>query len=567
MTTAASPQAAQLAPFDRTGRAYQQRWWILFVLCFSLLIIVVDNSILNVALPELQESLHASNSQLQWMVDAYTLVFAGLLLTAGTLGDKFGRTGALQFGMAVFGVGSVLSALAGSANHLILTRGIMGIGGAFIMPATLSIITNTFPPEERGRAISFWAAVAGIGFALGPISGGLLLSHFYWGSIFLVNIPIVVFALISGFFLIPTSRDPSNAKVDVVGAVLSILGLMALVYAIIDGPLDGWRSGKIDSVFVFAAVMLLAFAWWESRVDQPMLDVNFFKNPRFTAASSGITLIFFAMFGSMFLLTQYFQFVMGYSALQTGVRLLPMAVTMFFVAPLSARIVERIGTKIVVASGLLTASLALFSFSVVPAQHISYPSDILWRLIVMAVGMGLVMAPATESIMGSLPRAKAGVGSAVNDTTRQVGGALGVAVVGSVMTSTYGPRIAESLQTSGTRATPADIASAKEGLGFALEIAARSPSAAAAKIVTDAQDAFVAGMHHAVVVAGIAAFIGFIVVTIWLPGRAANVEVFEEQDVVEESAEEEAEAEAEAEALRRSGIPTPAFATDARGRP
>src|SRR6516162_6810902 len=193
-----SAPAAALTPFDRTSRAYQRRWWILGVLNFSLLVIVVDNSILNVALPDLQESLHASNSQLQWMVDAYTLVFAGLLLTAGTLGDKFGRRGALQFGMA------------GSANHLILTRGIMGIGGAFIMPATLSIITNTFPPEERGRAISFWAAVAGIGFALGPISGGLLLSHFYWGSIFLVNIPIVVFALLSGFFLIPTSKDPSN---------------------------------------------------------------------------------------------------------------------------------------------------------------------------------------------------------------------------------------------------------------------------------------------------------------------------------------------------------------------
>ena len=321
---------------------------------------------------------------------------------------------------------------------------------------------------------------------------------------------------------------------------------MALVYAIIDGPLDGWRSGKIDSVFVFAAVMLLAFAWWESHVDQPMLDVNFFKNPRFTAASSGITLIFFAMFGSMFLLTQYFQFVMGYSALQTGVRLLPMAVTMFFVAPLSARIVERIGTKIVVAGGLLTVSFALFSFSVVPAQHISYPADVLWRLIVLAVGMGLVMAPATESIMGSLPRAKAGVGSAVNDTTRQVGGALGVAVVGSVMTSTYGPRIVESLQTYGTHATPADVQSAKEGLGFALKIAARSPGAAAAEYVTDAQDAFVTGMHHAVVVAGIAAFIGFIVVAIWLP-LAANVEVFEDQDVVEQSAEEAAEAEVEAE--------------------
>jgi EmrB/QacA subfamily drug resistance transporter len=556
MTAAATPHAAHLAPFDRSSRAYQRRWWILGVLCFSLLIIVVDNSILNVALPSIQDSLHADNSQLQWIVDAYTLVFAGLLLTAGTLGDKFGRRGALQAGMAIFGIGSLMSAFATDPNQLIFTRGFTGIGAAFIMPATLSIITNTFPPEERGRAISFWAAIAGIAAALGPISGGLLLAHFYWGSIFLVNLPIVAFALVAGFFLMPTSKDPSNARVDVFGAVLSIVGLVSLVYAIIEAPQDGWTSPKILGAFAFAAVVLGVFAWWESRCDHPMLDVNFFKNPRFTAASSGITLIFFAMFGSLFLLTQYFQFVMGYSALKTGCALLPMAITMFIVAPLSARFVERIGTKIVVATGLFMASFGLASFALVPAQNISYFGDIMWRMVIMAIGMGLVMAPATESIMGSLPRAKAGVGSAVNDTTRQVGGALGVAVVGSVMTSAYGPRIASSFTAAGV--PPAAVAQAKQGLGFALQIASQAPASAQNGLVTAAQDAFVTGMHHGVVVGAIAALLGAIIVTIWLPARAANIETFVKQDV------EEVEAEAAAAAAAAAPRTEPAYVGDAQ---
>ncbi len=519
--------------FDRTSRAFQRRWWILGVLCFSLLVIVVDNSILNVALPELQTSLHASNSELQWMVDSYTLVFAGLLLTAGTLGDKFGRRGALQLGMTVFGIGSLLSALANSPSQLISTRALMGIGGAFIMPATLSIITNVFPPEERGRAIAFWAAVAGVGTAVGPISGGILLAHFYWGSVFLVNLPIVGFALASGFFLIPTSKDPTHPKLDVVGAALSVVGLVSLVYAIIEAPQDGWGSPRIVAAFVIAVVVLLTFAVWERRVDEPMLDVRFFENPRFTAASSGITLIFFAMFGTMFLLTQYFQFVMGYSALRTGMALLPIAIAMMVVAPTSARIVERIGTKVVVATGLTLTSLALLSFTLVPTDHVSYSGQIVWRLLIMAVGMGLVMAPATESIMGSLPRAKAGVGSAVNDTTRQVGGALGVAVIGSVMTSTYGSKVASSIASSGVHASPGDVASAKQGLGFALELAAKAPAALQGKLAEDARVAFVSGMHHAVVVGAIAAGIGATVVAKWLPARAATEDAFDDQEIDE----------------------------------
>jgi EmrB/QacA subfamily drug resistance transporter len=542
-----APPAAMLAPFDRTTRSYRLRWWILGVLNFSLLVIIVDNSILNIAIPTLQApiaagGLNATNSQLQWIIDSYTLVFAGLLLTAGALGDKFGRRGALQFGMAVFGIGSLLSAMAGSANHLIFTRGIMGIGAAFIMPATLSIITNTFPPEERGRAIAFWAAIAGVASALGPISGGLLLEHFYWGSIFLVNIPIVIFALVAGVFLIPTSKDPSNNALDFVGAILSIIGLVTLVYAIIEGPQKGWSSPEVVGGFVISAVVLTAFAFWEAHVEHPMLNVAFFKNPRFSAASSGITLIFFAMFGSMFLMTQYFQFVMGYSAIETGVRLLPMAGTMLVVAPLSARLAERFGTKVIVGGGLFLTSAALASFATLPASNASYPGDVVWKMMIMATGMALVMAPATESIMGSLPRAKAGVGSAMNDTTRQVGGALGVAIVGSVMSATYGAKIADSVAASGLNAPPSAIAEAKESLGQAFQLAANAPGDLGASIIASAQEAFVAGMHRGVLVAAAAAFIGFLVVVIWLPARAADHDVFEAQDVEEARLEKQAAA-------------------------
>src|SRR4051795_7974281 len=276
--------------------AYQRRWLILAVLCFSLLVIVLDNTILNVAIPTIVRDLDATNSQLQWMVDAYTLVFAGLLLTGGSLGDRFGRRGALQLGLVVFGLGSLASAFANSSEQLIATRAFMGIGGAFIMPATLSIITNVFPSKERGKAIGVWAATAGLAGVLGPLTGGFLLEHFYWGSIFLVNIPIVIIGLTAGLFLIPTSKDPSAPRLDPFGAVLSIVGLSVLLYGIIEAPQDGWTDPKIFACFVVGIGVLGLFLLWESRIDHPILDVRFVENPRFTAAILGIMFVFFAMF-------------------------------------------------------------------------------------------------------------------------------------------------------------------------------------------------------------------------------------------------------------------------------
>jgi EmrB/QacA subfamily drug resistance transporter len=548
MTSATATPA--LIPFDRESRSFRLRWWILAVLCLSLLVIVVDNSILNVALPHLQKDLDATFSQLQWMVDSYTLVFACLLLTAGSLGDRFGRKGALQLGMVVFGLGSVLSATATSPAYLITTRALMGVGGAFIMPSTLSLITNVFPPEERGRAISYWAAIAGVGVALGPVSGGALLEHFYWGSIFLVNIPIVATALIAGAFLLPKSRDPEKPKLDLIGASLSIVGLLALVYAIIQGPTEGWTDPKIVGSFAFAAIVLGAFAWWELHSTHPMLRLQVFENPRFSAASLGITLIFFAMFGTLFLLTQYLQSIEGFSALEAGLALLPWAGIMLVVAPLSARLAERFGTKLVVGTGLSFATVALLLFSTLPATNISYVTDVLPRMIIIAIGMGLVMAPATESIMGSLPRAKAGVGSAMNDTTRQVGGTLGVAVVGSVMLSTYGARAGDALRAAKLPVSSDLISQARQSLATALGIATDKhvPAGLQTKLVTEINQAFVSGMHHGVLFAAAATLVGAIIVFRWLPARGTEVDGIPAAASPEELVEAVAAADPDADA-------------------
>jgi EmrB/QacA subfamily drug resistance transporter len=504
MTSTLSERAQQ--------RAEERRWWILAVLCFSMLVIVLDNTILNVAIPTIVRDLHATNSELQWMVDAYTLVLAGMLLTGGSLGDRFGRRGALQFGLAVFGLGSLASAFASSSGQLIATRAFTGIGGAFIMPATLSIITNVFPARERGKAIGVWAATAGLAGVLGPLTGGFLLEHFYWGSIFLANIPVVVIGLLAGVFLIPTSKDPAAPKLDPVGALLSIVGLSVLLYGIIQAPQQGWTDPQTLLCFVVGLGVIGLFLLWESRSDHPMLDVHFFRNPRFSAASLGIMLVFFAMFGATFLFTQYLQFVLGYTPFQTGLLFMPTAACMMVLSPLSARFVHRFGTKLVVGCGMLIATAGLVSWASLDASSSFWP-DILWRQGLMACGMALVMAPATESIMGSLPLGKAGVGSAVNDTTRQVGGALGVAVIGSVLASIYGSQVGTFLE--GKPVPSGTAAALKQSLGLALASSKDVPG-----LGRTAVDAFVDGMHAGVLLAAGVALLGAIVALIWLPARA-----------------------------------------------
>lgn len=501
--------------------AYERRWLILAVLCFSLLIIVLDNSILNVAIPTIVRDLDASNSQLQWIVDAYTLVFAGLLLTAGSLGDRYGRRGALQIGFVIFGLGSLVSALATSVDQLIATRALMGVGGALIMPATLSIITNVFPAGERGRAIGVWSGVAGLGGALGPLTGGFLVEHFYWGSVFLVNIPIVVLGILAGALIIPTSKDPQASKLDPLGAVLSIVGLTALLYAIIEAPAKGWGEPPILATLIGGLALLGVFIWWERRIDHPMLDVDVFRNPRFSAASGAISVVFFAMFGSIFLLTQYFQFVLGFTPLETGVRMIPFAASMMVFAPSSARIAERFGTKATVTLGLVMVTVGLVTMASLQVDS-SY-ADVVWRLMLIAAGMGLTMAPATDSIMGSLPLAKAGVGSAINDTTRQVGGALGVAVIGSVLSSTYGASVTQFFS-GRPEVDPGLIETAKSSLGGAASVAAELP-ALGSELLATANQAFVDAFHWGVIAGAAASFVGAVVVFLFLPARARHDDV------------------------------------------
>ncbi|MGH2674156.1 MAG: MFS transporter [Actinomycetota bacterium] len=484
------------------------------MLCLSLVVIGMDNTILNVALPTLARDLSATASELQWMVDSYILVFAGLLLTMGALGDRFGRKLALNVGLLVFVAGSVASAFAGSAEVLIFSRAAMGIGGALIMPSTLSIITNVFPARERGRAIGVWAGVAGFGIVLGPVIGGWLLENFWWGSVFLVNVPVVAVAILAGWALVPESKDPHATPLDPIGAFLSIAALVTLVYGIIEAPENGWTDAVTLGAFAIAAVLSVAFIWWERRVKHPMLRMEFFRNPRFSTASAAITLVFFALFGSIFLLTQHLQFVLGYSPLEAGFRVLPVAV-LIVAAPLSARLVEVIGTRIVVFVGLLTVSAGLTLLSTVDVA--SGYGLVAGSIAVIGAGMGFTMAPATESIMGSLPLAKAGVGSAMNDTTRMVGGALGVAVLGSVLASSYGSAVEPAL-----RGAPPQIAQAAgDSIGAASTIAAQL-GAQGRPLIEAARAAYIEGMGDAVLVGAAVAAVGAILVLLFLPARAAR---------------------------------------------
>jgi EmrB/QacA subfamily drug resistance transporter len=501
-------------------QAHTRRWLVLGVMCLSLLLIVMDNTIVNVALPTLQSDLDASTTQLQWVVDAYILVFAGLLLTMGSLGDRFGRRGALAIGLSVMGTASILSSFANSADQLIATRALMGVGGALIMPATLSIITNVFTDRrERAQAIAIWSATAGAAVAIGPVTGGWLLEHFWWGSVFLVNVPVVVVALVLGQLFVPTSRDPAARPIDVVGALLSIAGLVVLVWAIIEGP-GGWTDPEILGAFALAAVLLGVFVLWERRVRFPMLDISFFRNPRFSAASGAIMLTFFAMFGSLFLLTQFLQSILGYTPLEAGIRLLPMAGVMLVISPLSAKLVERIGSKVVVATGLSVGAVGLILASRLTAGA-SYP-EVLVSLVVLAAGLALVMPPATESIMGSLPLAKAGVGSAVNDTTRQVGGALGVAVLGSVMSSTYGPRVTEAI--SGLPVSSEQATAIHDQIGAALRAASEIGGEPGRMLADAASSGFADGMSTAFIIGAAALALGAVIVALFLPARARDHE-------------------------------------------
>ena len=493
-------------------KAHDKRWWTLLVLSLSLLVVSLDNTILNVALPTIARDLDAGPSDLQWIVDSYTLVFAGLLLTMGSLGDRFGRRRALVAGMLVFGTGSLLAAMSESADTLILTRALMGIGGALIMPTTLSILTNVFPAEERARAIGIWAAVAGLGIAIGPVAGGWLLEHFSWGSVFLVNLPVVAFAVLAAPFLVPESRDPAESRLDPLGAALSTIGLGVLTWAIIEGQ-DGWTSTSVLGGIGAGAAILALFVAWELRAPSPMLDVRLFRVRRFSGASASIALVFFSLFGAIFFLTQYLQEVKDYDALGAGLRVTPIALGLILGGPLSAALAARIGTRRVVSGGLTVVAAGLLLLSGLEPDT-GYGSIAL-AVVLLGFGMGTTMAPATESIMSSLPLDRAGVGSAMNDTVRLVGGTLGVAVLGSLLSSGYRGDMEPALAALPEPARQP----AGESINGAAAVADQIGGQAGAALDRAAEAAFSTAMGGALTVAAGVALAGAVIALVVLPGR------------------------------------------------
>jgi EmrB/QacA subfamily drug resistance transporter len=507
---------------------YRRRWLILGVLCTSLMIIVIGNTSLNVALPQMSESLGLTNSQQQWVVDAYSLVFAGMLFTAGTLGDRFGRKGFMQAGIVLFGLGSVYATfVADSAAGVIAARAVMGVGGALVMPATLSILVNSFPSSERAKAIAIWAGIAGGGGALGLVLGGWLIEHFWWGSSFAINIPVVVIALALGAFIVPTSKDRHPQRLDPVGAVLSMVGLSVFVYGLIEAPHWGWGSPTTLMVLVGGIAVLAGFVLWELHSSSPMLDVRLFTNRKFSVSSLSMMLVFLTMFGFFFVVSQLFQLVLGYGPFESGLRMLPIMPLMVIASPVSASLVPRLGARVVVSAGMLLTAAGVIVLSLLQAN--SGYGHVLAGMVPMAIGMGLTMSPMTELIMSSVPRDKAGVGSAMNDTTREVGTTLGVAILGSILSSGYSSRVGDA-----AALLPADAQAAVEGslagaLGTARELAAAGNGVEAQQLIDSAKDAWAHGLQLSMSIGAAIVVVTAIVCARYLPGRE-DVVVADDRD-------------------------------------
>ena len=483
-----------------------RRWWILAVLCLSVLLTVVDNTIVNVALPSISRDLHASTGDLQWVVDGYTLSFAGLLLLGGNLGDRLGRRRLLQLGLVLFALFSVGAALAQNTGELITARAAMGAAAALVYPATLAILNSVFTnPRERATAIGIWSAVSGLAVAIGPVVGGALLVHFSWSSVFYVSVPVAVVALIGGRLLLPESRDPHAGRFDPFGALLSIVGIALLTWSIIEAPSHGWGSAATVGGIGGALVVLAVFAWWQARRPDPMLDVRLFRNPRFAAASGAIALAFFGLFGFIFMITQYFQIVRGFSPLHAGLATLPFAFVTAGFSPVAMMVMKRIGTKVVVAAGLFLMSAGLLDAATTPTDA-SYWGRIVPAMALMAAGLAFTTGPATDAIMGALPAGKAGAGSAVNDTTREVGGTLGVAIVGSVLNSAYGAHVLHGLVSLGASASTGQLAGQSVVAG--MNVAARFPAPLQAAAHNAVSSAFMVGLHRGSFVAACTVAVG-----------------------------------------------------------
>jgi EmrB/QacA subfamily drug resistance transporter len=522
--------------YDMSRTRGNNRWLTLAVLCVPLLIVSLDNTVLNVALPTLVRDLHANDTELQWITDAYVLVFGGLMLVSGSVADRVGRKRTFLAGLAVFAACSTWAALSTSSAMLIAARASMGLGATLIMPATLAIITNTFTDRgERQRALGIWAGTTGAGVALGPIVGGLLLAHFAWGSVFLINVPIALLGLAAGVPLVPNSRNERAQRLDLVGSLLSILGLGLVLWAVIEAPVRGWTSAAVLGAGVGGMLILAGFIGWEARTPHPMLRLRFFREAAFSCAVMSTATMTFALMGMLFVLTQFLQFQLGYSALQAGVRMLPAAGAIAVVAPLSAFVVRRLGTKLTVALGLAIVSAGLWQIS--GATVTTTYSGVVAGAIMIGVGAGLVMPAATGSLMATLPLEHTGVGSATNGTFLNIGGALGVAILGSIMATRYQHHLSA---TAAIHTLPVPVGQTALGsLGGALQVATHIGGLLGSALATAARDAFISGMSAALAVAAAVVLTGVLIALVALPSQppvsAAQEEAAKEIiDLIEE---------------------------------
>ncbi|HSG14746.1 MAG TPA: DHA2 family efflux MFS transporter permease subunit [Anaerolineae bacterium] len=495
----------------KESRNYQRRWWALVVVILAVIAIGLDQTVLNVAIPTLQRELGATASELIWMVDAYIVVFAATLLVCGALGDRYGRAKAFYLGLIIFGLSSLGAAYSQTSGQLIASRAVMGVSGALLMTSTLSIVTNVFPREERGRAIGIWAGVSAMGIFLGPVIGGALLENYWWGSVFLINVPLAAVALIAGLFLVPDSKDPHAGTIDYPGFILSMGAISLLVYGIIEAPSRGWTDPVVLATLAASVPLTIAFIWWELRVDNPLLDLSFFKNPRFSAGVSGTSLASFARLGAGFGLTQYLQFVQDYTPLEAGVRMLPLVLGIAVGAGFSDRLVKRLGTNWVVSGGLLllAGGLAAFVFW--------QPETAYWivgvNLFLVAFGVGNVMAPSTDAVMGAVPEEKAGVGSAMNGVARMVAGALGAAIIGSLMYTMY-----SNMMTDAVAALPPEAAAAaSDSVGAAMYLAESLPAPYGQALASEAAVAFTDSFGWAILIGAAVALVAAVVVAIYMP--------------------------------------------------
>jgi EmrB/QacA subfamily drug resistance transporter len=516
-----NPQAgaAGVAPLaDTDPKVHRRRWIILGVLITSLMAIVLDNTVLNVALKTIAEpvaGLGASQSQLEWAINSYTLVFAGLLFTFGVVGDRIGRKRMLMLGLASFGLFSLLTAYAHSPGQLVWARAAMGLGAAAVMPQTLSIISNVFDPAERPRAIGIWAVAVGIGIAIGPIVGGLLLAHFWWGSVFLINVPFTAVSVAAIALLVPESKNPNPGRIDSVGVLASIAGLVLVVYGIIQGGDKGsWVHPGVLGPAAGGLAILAFFVWYEARIAHPSLDVRLFRDARLSSAIGALSLVFFGMMGALFFLSFYLQSVRGYTPLKAGAFSLAFAVAQMLMAPRSPALVRRFGAKSVVATGLLLVTTALVGY-----QLLTVGTPI-WVLAVaffiQGAGMGMVMPPATEAVMSVVPRERAGAGSALTNTARQVSGALGVAVLGSILAQAYRSQLGPHLG-----GLPAAARNAATSSITASQAVAARLGPAGRDLSRFADTSFVHAMHLTTLISAAITLLGAVVVMRWMPGRAA----------------------------------------------